>query len=492
MSQDEDQGGRIFFSSAGRSMELEDEIRLTSVGIDIGSSTSHLAFSLIVLERLDTRYMVVERKLLHQSDVLLTPYTKESTIDAQALGAFIAEQYKAAGIDAEGIDTGALILTGVAVQRKNARAIGELFSVQAGKFVVLSAGDALETTLAAFGSGSVARSELERRRILNVDIGGGTSKLALCENGTIRHITAIDVGARLLAFDDDRRIVRVEEAGAKFADLAGVNAQLGTILSPQNARKICECMADRLFEAMQGRSADKQTLDLYRLPPLPPVDPPDLIIVSGGVSEFLNGEVESDFNDLGRELATCLRARLKGWPPKLEQAPAGIRATVVGVSQYTVQVSGSTIFVEPLDLLPVRNIPVVKPAFTFAEEINPGEVAEQIQKALEERELDGREGTVTISYEWEGSATFHRLDGFCRGIAAGLASTLAAGHPIVLAGNRDIGGLIGIHCAQELKLQKLISVDGISLEQFDYIDVGKILPASGAVPVVVKSLVFPR
>ncbi|MDK1478195.1 ethanolamine ammonia-lyase reactivating factor EutA, partial [Sinorhizobium sp. 6-117] len=158
MSEEEQQGGRIFFSNVGRSMELEDEIRLTSVGIDIGSSTSHLAFSRIVLERLDTRYMVVERTLLHQSEVLLTPYAGDNEIDAEALGAFIAEQYEAAGLKPEAIDTGALILTGVAVRRRNARAIGEIFSAQTGKFVVVSAGDGLETTLAAFGSGAVARS----------------------------------------------------------------------------------------------------------------------------------------------------------------------------------------------------------------------------------------------------------------------------------------------------------------------------------------------
>ena len=156
MSEEPEEGGRIFFSNIGRSMELEDEIQLTSVGIDIGSSTSHLAFSRIVLERLDTRYMVVERTLLHQSDVLLTPYRSDDAIDAEALASFFEAQYEAAGLKPEDIDTGALILTGVAVRRSNARAIGEIFSAQTGKFVVVSAGDGLETTLAAFGSGAVA------------------------------------------------------------------------------------------------------------------------------------------------------------------------------------------------------------------------------------------------------------------------------------------------------------------------------------------------
>ena len=158
----DDEGGRIFFSNVGRSLEEEDEIRLTSVGVDIGSSTSHLVFSRLVLERLDNRYVVSEREVFHESEVLLTPYADDMTIDADRLGAFIAEQYRLAGLDHDAIDTGALILTGVAVRRRNARAIGELFAGQAGKFVSVSAGDALETTLAAFGSGAAARSIRER------------------------------------------------------------------------------------------------------------------------------------------------------------------------------------------------------------------------------------------------------------------------------------------------------------------------------------------
>src|SRR5271168_2141553 len=96
---DEEVGGRIFFSSTGRSLVDEDEIVVLSVGVDIGSSTSHLVFSRIVLERLDSRYVVTERESFYQSDILLTPYAGEDTIDADALGAFITQQYKDAKIE---------------------------------------------------------------------------------------------------------------------------------------------------------------------------------------------------------------------------------------------------------------------------------------------------------------------------------------------------------------------------------------------------------
>src|SRR3989441_6335696 len=245
-------GGRIFFSNVRRSLETEDEIRLASVGVDIGSSTSHLVFSRLVLERLDNRYVVSERKIIHESEVLLTPFTEnaadDATIDALALGRFIDRQYELAGIAPGAIDTGALILTGVAVRRSNARAIGELFASQAGKFVSVSAGDALEATLAAFGSGAAARSIRESARGMNVDVGGGTSKIAVCESGEVVEMTAADIGARIVSFDSEGRVKRIEEAGRRFAGEASLALEIGKKPDATLLDAMVERMADHLFE----------------------------------------------------------------------------------------------------------------------------------------------------------------------------------------------------------------------------------------------------
>src|SRR4051794_34725587 len=233
-------GGRVFFSSTGRSLVDEDEIVVLSVGVDIGSSTSHLVFSRIVLERLDSRYVVTKRETFYQSDILLTPYStgREETIDSDALGAFIERQYKDANVDPDEIDTGALILTGVAVRRRNARKIGELFARQAGKMVAVSAGDNLETVMAAYGSGAVARSIRDNTTVMNVDIGGGTSKIALCADGKVVDLTAVDVGARLVCVGEDSKIVRLEEAGRRFGAELGIKLELGATLAPDDARKL--------------------------------------------------------------------------------------------------------------------------------------------------------------------------------------------------------------------------------------------------------------
>jgi ethanolamine utilization protein EutA len=486
---DED-GGRIFFSSTGRTFGEEDELCVLSVGVDIGSSTSHLVFSRIVLERLDARYVVTERESFYQSDILLTPYAGEDEIDAEALGAFIAKQYKDAKVEPDEIDAGALILTGVAVRRRNARRIGELFAAQAGRMVAVSAGDSLESVMAAYGSGAAARSIRNNAPVLNVDVGGGTAKIAVCAEGKVTDVTALDVGARLIVLDEQRRVVRLEEAGRRFGLELGLKLAPGSVVTEDQARALAAGMADRLFEAIKGGAPRAGGADLLRLDPLTYRGEISDISFSGGVSEFMYGGASKGFGDLGPELAAELKARLGSL--QLARPDARIRATVIGASQYTMQVSGSTIFVSPLDMLPLRNVPVIAPNLPLDDDIDADALAGAIKAALKRLDLGSGESPVAVFVPWRGSATFRRLDNFCKGIAAGLEAVLAHGHPIVLAGDGDVGGLIGIHYREEMKLKTpIVSIDGLELKDFDYIDIGAMLDTSGAVPVVIKSLVFP-
>jgi ethanolamine utilization protein EutA len=490
---DEAQGGRVFFSSTGRTFGEEDELCVLSVGVDIGSSTSHLVFSRIVLERLDSRYVVTQRESFYQSDILLTPYSAEETIDSEALGAFIEKQYKDAKIDPDEIDTGALILTGVAVRRRNARRIGELFAKQAGKMVAVSAGDNLETVMAAYGSGTAARSIRSAAPVMNVDIGGGTSKIAVCADGKVLDVTAIDVGARLVVLDEAGRIVRLEEAGRRFGAELGLKLAPGVAVTAEQTQALAALMADRLFEAMRGGSPHADGVELLRLDPLNFRDAIADVSFSGGVSEYIYGGEAKAFGDIGPQLAKEVRERLSGWGPQLARPDARIRATVIGASQYTMQVSGSTIFVSPLETLPLRNVPVIAPNFTLdGDDIDSAAVATAIKGALRRLDLGDGRSPVAVFVPWRGSATFRRLDDFCKGAAEGLSALLAHGQPIVLAGDGDVGGLIGIHYCEEMKMTNpIVSIDGLELKEFDYIDIGAILDTSGAVPVVIKSLIFP-
>jgi ethanolamine utilization protein EutA len=477
------------FTAPGRSMAEEDRIRLTSVGVDIGSSTSHLIFSRLELEREDNRYITVAREVLHESAILLTPYIDETTIDGEALGLFVDQQYAQAGLQREDVDTGALILTGVALDRQNARAIGDLFSQEAGRFVAVSAGDNQEATMAAHGSGAVALSADGARTVLNVDVGGGTTKIVTCTAGRAGELAALDVGARLLVREDGV-ITRLEEAGRRVGRAVGLSLELGGTVDDAGLRAMAGYMADQLYLAIAGAG---ETSVLMRTPSLSHTQKPDALTFSGGVSEYLYGRENRSFGDLGALLATEIRARLPASGMTLLEPSAGIRATVIGASQYTIQVSGSTIFLSPLEAVPVRNVPVIAPRLALDEaEIDVGAIARSIREALGRFDMTEAAAAVAIAFEWRGSATFARLNSFCRGVLDGMQPALAGGHPLILVCDGDIGGLLGIHVREELRSTvPIISIDGIELREFDFIDIGSLIPASGAVPVVIKSLIFP-
>ena len=481
------------FSNANRHMQEEETLRLTSVGVDIGSSTSHLVFSRLELTLEGSRYRVTKRDILNESQILLTPYVDETRIDVEALGTFINEQYKTARINRNEVDTGALILTGVAVRRRNARAIAELFAQEAGKFVAVSAGDGLESTMAAHGSGAVAHSAKIGGVVLNIDIGGGTSKFAVCNKGKVQEVSAIDIGARLLAFDPDGAVVRIEEGGRKHADWAGFTVELGQKISDDRLKQMVAGMVDKLFIMLKPASITEDLKSLLRLPPLTYKGEIDCVMFSGGVSEFIYNREKTTFGDLGPLIAQEIHRRMADLDLLVMEPAARIRATVIGASQYTVQVSGNTVFISPEDAVPVRNIAVVAPELPLgADDFSKEAVRDATLTALRRLDLLSGRQPVAVAFHWEGSATFFRLQAFCAGIADGCKDILAKGHPLVLVNDGDIGGIIGLHFQDELKIQNpVISIDGIALNDFDFIDIGALIPSSGSVPVVIKSLIFP-
>lgn len=481
------------FSNANRHMQEEEELQLTTVGVDIGSSTSHLVFSRLQLTLEGSRYRVTKRTTLNESKILLTPYVDETRIDVEALETFINEQYKNAKIRRDEVDTGALILTGVAVRRRNARAIAELFAQEAGKFVAVSAGDGLEATMAAHGSGAAAHSANTGGIVLNIDIGGGTSKLALCNNGKVQEVSAVDIGARLLAFDQDGIIVRIEEAGRKHAAWAGINVGLGQKLSQDALRAIASGMVDKLFTILRPEPLAEDIQGLLRLPRLNYHGEIDSVMFSGGVSEFIYNREKTSFGDLGPLIADEIHRRMPDLGMLVMEPTARIRATVIGASQYTIQVSGNTIFITPQDAVPVRNVPVVAPEFALdVDDLNKESVKEATLNALRRLDLLNARQPVAIAFHWQGSATFFRLQSFSQGLVQGLKDILDKGHPLVLVNDGDIGGIVGLHFQEELQIpNSIISIDGIALNDFDYIDIGALIQSSGSVPVVIKSLIFP-
>ena len=475
-----------------------ENIELTTVGIDIGSSTSHLMFSRIHLQRESrshsSRYVVVERETLYRSPILLTPYTADYAINTPRLEAFINEAYQDAGYATEDVDSGAVILTGEAVKRTNAQAIAGLFADHAGKFVCASAGNNLEAILAANGSGSVHLSRNPPQTVLNVDMGGGTTKFALVHDGRIVETAAINVGGRLVATDESGRIVRIEPAARTVADHLGLALELGAPLDERHRARIAEAMAGCVMELVERAPRSALTKTLMVTPDLTSTEPIAALVFSGGVSEYVYETETRAFGDLGVHLAASVRRRLAedGLPAPVQPATERIRATVIGASQFTVQLSGNTLSISDVGSLPYRNVPVLLSTLPEDRDVEAREVRDLIAQAFARLDLVEGEELVALAFDWEGLPRYAQLRRIADGIVAAVPRTLAGDGPLILVFTGDYAKLVGETIAQDLGVSNpIVSIDNLVLQELDYIDVGKMIYPARVVPVVVKSLVFP-
>jgi ethanolamine utilization protein EutA (predicted chaperonin) len=470
-----------------------DNVTLTSVGIDIGSAGTQVIFSRLRMRRmgedLSSRYFVVGRETLYQSPVSLTPYSSEVRIDERAVGELIDDAYGAARIHPDDVDTGSVILTGEALRRENAQAIGEVLAEMGGEFVCATAGHHMEAMLAAYGSGAAKRSHDEDTHILNIDIGGGTTKLALVAHGHVEETAAIHIGGRLVVVDDSGRITRLDPQGAKLARAAGFDWQLGTQVSRAEIDRLTEWLAGTLLATLQSPRAD-----LYLTEPLHQLSGIDGVMFSGGVAEYVYGREERDFGDLGLGLGRAIRKRLDEGRLPWRLLPPGecIRATAFGASEYSVQLSGNTVYISaPGELLPRKNLQVLQPEVELGKTIDPDAVAAAIREHFTAFDVTEGESEVALAFRWRGAPEYERFAAFARAIQAALARTLERKKPLYLILDGDVAQTIGGILKEDFALaSEVLVIDGISLRDFDYIDLGRIRMPSHTVPVTIKSLVF--
>jgi ethanolamine utilization protein EutA len=414
---------------------------------------------------------------------MLTPYSSPSRIDTDALAKFIQRSYAEAGWKPDDIDTGAVITTGEAARKENASAIVQLFSGQAGKFVCATAGHHLESLLAAHGSGAVALSrDAATPLVLNVDIGGGTTKLAVCRDGRVEETAAIDIGARLISWDRTGKIRSITNAGARVAKGTGVRIAAGDKRDERALDAVAERLADLALRVPLGTDFDDASLWLTE--PLVARGPFHALVFSGGVGEYINGWEKNEFGDLGLRLGRAITRRLDEF--QVLRPVESIRATCIGASQYTVQVSGDTLFLTDPGLLPLRDLAAVA---VRPDAPNASAIAAEIQRGV--ARLDREDGRFALAVGWRHGPAYSALRELCTGIADGTRTLLDREHPLVVVLDADVAGIVGQMLRDELGVRSpVICVDQIALSDLDFIDLGAVVPEKSVVPVVVKSLVF--
>jgi ethanolamine utilization protein EutA len=498
---DDDHSHEYSMASNGAMIEYirkMDNVILTTVGIDIGSSTSHLMFAKVHLRRkansLSSQFIIVNREILWRSPIVITPFKPDNSIDADALKVFIDEAYKAAELLPSQIDSGAVILTGEAIKKTNAQAIAQLFAHDSGKFVCASAGHHLECTLAANGSGAVALSLAKKKIVLHVDIGGGTTKLALIENGEILGTCAIAVGGRLMVQDADGKLIRIDDSVRTIAAARKLTLEMGRVPNPDDVRAVIASLVQAVVALIQQRSVPPEAQPLFLTAMLPRAGRIDIVTFSGGVSEYIYGREPRLYGDIGKLVAEGLLEafRSKAIDIPIADPGQGIRATVIGASQFTVQVSGKTIYLSDPGMLPLHNVPVLSPPLDLDQTIDVAGIAARIAPTLLLAEADADASQpVAIALKWRGEPMYWRLRNLAEGLVRAFREQPVKRGALILIVDGDVAQSLAHIMKDELGVQeKIIVVDGIELRAYDYVDLGELILPANVVPVVIKSLLF--
>ena len=470
---------------------------LRSVGIDIGSSTSHLVFSRLTLRRegaaFSSQFKVTNREILYKSGIVLTPYLHGTLIDTDKIIDFIHETYREAGMTSEDVDTGAVVITGEALKKENSRPILEFFAKDSGKFICASAGPNHEALLAAYGCGAVTLSKERNATVLNVDVGGGTSKLSLIRDGVVVQTAAVEVGARLIAFDASGVVTRMEEPAKLLLQELGFSLVPGEPFTSGQQEAFAGLMAKVLFEVMQGGTSSplaQQLMLTDPLQPFPSLNGLDHIVFSGGVSEYIYERDSVSYGDLGPVYGRRLRELVEavGKEQLVQKAAEGIRATVIGAGEYTVQASGSTSYISSTTALPAFGLQVVQPMLDSG-----SSVEDAVMRALAKFDLGTFTPGLALALSVQGQQDYWSLRSLAEGLAAVVQRSDSPTEPLFLVLDQDVAKSLGGILKEELHLGRdIVAVDGIDVGDLDYLDIGRPLGASEVLPVTVKSLMFPQ
>ncbi|MFW9919195.1 MAG: ethanolamine ammonia-lyase reactivating factor EutA [Candidatus Thorarchaeota archaeon] len=474
-------------------------MKFLSVGIDIGSSTSHLIFSKLTLKRetslfnITNRFNLVNREIIYESDIIFTPLIDRFNIDIDAVILFCQEEYKKAGITPEMVETGAVVVTGETAKKQNAAEIVNRLSSESGKFVSAAAGPNLESLLSAMGSGIVDQSFRDRKTILHIDIGGGTSNLAIVSNGKVLSTSCINVGGRLLGIDRSFKIWRIDSPTQLVMKELGMNYKIGDIIPEGDARAIAREYAKALVETMLGPAKSVIAKELMMTDNLDFTIPVDVYSFSGGIAELYYGN-EGDFDDIGVILAQEIKVLVEAHGLTIVEPENKIRATVIGAGSFSLSVSGSTTFFDDDIELPVGNVPVL-PVNLGMREFTPEILEGEIKRAFTTFDMIEGQDTVALYFK---EMIFSRLYSgdewlapFAKTIEKALPNSVSNSKMIILIFGYDVAKRLGLAIRDETSIQQnILVIDELDLKAGDWIDIGAPLKETEAFPVTVKSLVF--
>lgn len=471
---------------------------ILSVGIDIGTSTTELVFSVIKIENTASftsvpRISIVDKEVIYESDIYLTPLLSPTEIDGLKLKDIVQMEYKRAGITPTEISTGVAIITGETARKRNASQVMETLSGLAGDFVVTTAGPDLEGIIAGKGAGVHTISKETGKTVANLDIGGGTTNIAVFKGGEVIDTCCLDIGGRLIRIPNDG--LKVQYIAPKLTQLSaeiGVDIAQNREATIQQLRLITNRMTGILEEVL-GITAKSPALaymltaqDLRRDYSI------DCVSFSGGVADCIYKIADTGdfgFGDIGILLGESIRESSIFERFEVLAPAETIRATVIGAGTHTVDISGSTINYTK-DIFPFKNIPILK--VSAKEEDNDYEmIAKSLKEKLKWFHLEGEEQQIALAIKGVKNPSFSQVSKIAAEVIKGLEELLKTKLPIIVIIENDMAKALGQTMYSYLDYKRdVICIDNIKVENGDYIDIGKPLSGGRVVPVIIKTLVF--
>lgn len=468
---------------------------LLTVGIDLGTSTTQLVLSELTVENFASaftvpRISISDKKVIYRSDIIFTPLLNQSEIDAEPIKAFVAEQYRQAGIHKQDIQMGAVIITGETARKSNANNVLRALSGYAGDFVVATAGPDLESIIAGKGAGAQTYSETKRRPVVNLDIGGGTTNLAVFKDGEVIDTACFDIGGRLIKVDQQQKITYIAPKIQEIINKKGLTLNLGDQATEQNLLPIISELVAVLENSIGLGTLSPFYQLLVTNHPLRKGEELPIVTFSGGVADCLNTTSTNLFKygDIGLLLGKYLRKSLIFSEKEVLESAETIRATVVGAGSHTAEISGSTIAYRE-QILPVKNIPILKLA-QEDETLTVTELGQRIQEKLNWHRIE-ETPQIALAIRGMSNPTFADIQRYGQGIVEGLASLVAEQIPIIVMVDEDMAKALGHALSAHLpKDYPFICLDSVKVENGDYVDIGLPVAEGAVLPVIVKTLVF--
>ncbi|GAB5149462.1 ethanolamine ammonia-lyase reactivating factor EutA [Enterococcus faecalis] len=468
---------------------------LLTVGIDLGTSTTQLVLSELTVENFASaftvpRISISDKKVIYRSDIIFTPLLNQSEIDAEPIKAFVAEQYRQAGIHKQDIQMGAVIITGETARKSNANNVLRALSGYAGDFVVATAGPDLESIIAGKGAGAQTYSETKRKPVVNLDIGGGTTNLAVFKDGEVIDTACFDIGGRLIKLDQQQKITYIAPKIQEIINKKGLTLHLGDQATEQNLLPIISELVAVLENSIGLGTQSPFYQLLVTNHPLRKGEELPIVTFSGGVADCLNTTSTNLFKygDIGLLLGKYLRKSLIFSKKEVLESAETIRATVVGAGSHTAEISGSTIAYRE-QILPVKNIPILKLA-QEDETLTVTELGQRIQEKLNWHRIE-ETPQIALAIRGMSNPTFADIQRYGQGIVEGLASLVAEQIPIIVMVDEDMAKALGHALSAHLpKDYPFICLDSVKVENGDYVDIGLPVAEGAVLPVIVKTLVF--